>query len=58
MMVTPEGIDVEVMVSTGNTQQVIPNVLNMDYRTAKPACSQLGFYVEIENSVSDSYTKD
>ena len=58
MMVTPEGIDVEVMVSTGNTQQVIPNVLNMDYRTASATLRQLGFYVEILNTVSDSYPRD
>ncbi len=58
MMVTPEGIEVEIMVSTGNTQQQIPNVLNMDYRTASATLRQLGFYVEILNTVSDSYPRD
>ena len=58
MMVTPEGIDVSILVSTGNTQSVIPDVLNMDYRTASAALRQLGFYVEIQNTVSDSYTQD
>ena len=58
MMVTPEGIDVSILVSTGNTQSVIPDVLNMDYRAASATLRQLGFYVEIQNTVSDSYTKD
>ena len=58
MMVTPEGIDVEIMVSTGNTQSVIPDLLNMDYRNASAALRQLGFYVEIQNTVSDSYRRD
>ena len=58
MMVTPEGIDVEIMVSTGNTQNNVPDVLNMDYRTASAVLRQAGFYVEIVNTVSDSYTRD
>ena len=58
MMVTPEGIDVEIMVSTGNTQNTVPDVLNMDYRTASAVLRQAGFYVEIQNTVSDSYTRD
>ena len=58
MMVTPEGIDVEIMVSTGNTQNTVPDVLNMDYRTASAILRQAGFYVEILNTVSDSYTRD
>ncbi len=58
MMVTPEGIDVEIMVSTGNTQNRVPDVLNMDYRTASATLRQAGFYVEIVNTVSDSYTRD
>ena len=55
---TPEGIDVEIMVSTGNTQNTVPDVLNMDYRTASAILRQAGFYVEIVNTVSDSYTRD
>ena len=58
MMVTPEGIDVEIMVSTGNKQNTIPDVLNMDYRTASAILRQAGFYVEIQNTVSESYTRD
>lgn len=58
MMVTPEGIDVEIMVSTGNTQNTVPNVLNTDYRTASATLRQAGFYVEILNTVSESYRSD
>ena len=55
MMVTPEGIDVEIMVSTGETQNTVPDVLNSDYRTASAALRQAGFYVEILNTVSETY---
>ena len=58
MMLTPEGIDVEIMVSTGNTQNAVPDVLNTDYRAASAALRQAGFYVELQNTVSDSYTRD
>ena len=58
MMVTPEGINVEIMVSTGNTQMTIPDVLGKDYRTASAELRQSGFYVEIINTVSDTYQRD
>lgn len=58
MMVTPEGINVQITVSTGNTQNSVPEVLNMDYRTASALLRQAGFYVELQNTVSDSYTRD
>ena len=58
MMVTPEGIDVTLIVSTGDTLSVVPDVINMDYRVASAMLRQSGFYVEIENSISDSYTRD
>ncbi len=58
MMVTPEGIDVELTVSTGDVMAQVPDVINMDYRSASSIMRQSGFYVEIENSISDTYTKD
>ncbi len=58
MMVTPDGINVEISVSTGNTQNAVPEVLNMDYRSASALLRQAGFYVELQNTVSDSYTRD
>ena len=58
MMVTPEGIGVTLIVSTGDMLSVVPDVINMDYRMASATLRQYGFYVEIENSVSDSFTRD
>ena len=58
MMVTPDGIDVTLIVSTGDTLSSVPDVINMDYRTASALLRQYGFYVEIENSVSDIYTRN
>jgi len=58
MMVTPDGIHVELTVSTGDVLAEVPDVVNTDYRTASSVLRQSGFYVEIENSISDSFTKD
>ena len=58
MMVTPEGINVSLIVSSGDTMSQVPNVINMDYRIASATLRQAGFYVEITNEISDSYTKD
>jgi len=58
IMVTPDGIDVTLIVSTGDTLSSVPDVINMDYRTASALLRQYGFYVEIENSVSDIYTRN
>ncbi len=58
MMVIPEGISVELTVSTGDVMAEVPDVINIDYRTASNILRQTGFYVEIENSISDSYNKD
>ena len=58
MMLTPEGIGVTLIVSTGDTLSTVPDVINLDYRVASATLRQYGFYVEIENSVSDSYTRN
>ena len=58
MMVTPEGISVQLMVSSGNTLARVPDVVNMDYRYASALLRQAGFYVELENAMSESYTRD
>ena len=58
MMVTPEGIRVELTVSTGTVFTAVPNVVNIDYREAKNRLQQAGFQVEIENATSNSVTKD
>jgi eukaryotic-like serine/threonine-protein kinase len=58
MMVTPEGISVELTVSTGTVFTAVPDVVNIDYREAKTRLEQAGFQVEIENATSDSVAKD
>ena len=58
MMVTPEGIEVELSVSTGMVFSPVPDVVNMDYREATNRLQQAGFLVDVENVTSDSVTKD
>lgn len=58
MMVSPSGIEVELAVSSGVTMTPVPDVINIDYREATKQLKQAGFYVEIENVVSDSVAPD
>ena len=58
MMITPEGIKVELSVSTGMVFTEVPDVVNLDYREAKTRLQQAGFIVDIENATSASITKD
>lgn len=58
MMITPEGIKVELSVSTGMVFAPVPDVTNLDYREAKNRLQQAGFVVDIENATSNSVTKD
>lgn len=58
IMMSSDGIDVELTVSTGMTLSAVPAVVNMDYREAMLALTQAGFYAEIENVTSDSVTRD
>lgn len=58
MMITPDGIAVELSVSTGVVLTPVPNVTNMDYREATLELQRAGFAVEVENSTSDSVSKD
>lgn len=58
MMITPEGIKVELTVSTGIILTPVPNVVNMDYREALLELDKAGFEVEVENSTSDMVSKD
>ena len=57
-MITPEGIKVELSVSTGMVFTAVPDVINLDYREAKNRLQQAGFVVDIENATSNSVTKD
>ena len=58
MMITPEGIKVELAVSTGMVFTTVPDVTNLDYREARNRLQQAGFIVDIENATSNSVTKD
>ena len=55
---TPDGIAVELSVSTGVVLTPVPDVTNMDYREATLELQRAGFAVEVENSTSDSVSKD
>lgn len=58
MMITPDGIAVELSVSTGVVLTPVPDVTNIDYREATLELQRAGFAVEVENSTSDSVSKD
>ena len=58
MMITPDGIRVELHVSTGMVFNAVPDVINLDYREAKNRLQQAGFIVDIENATSSTVTKD
>ena len=58
MMVTPGGIEVELTVSSGADQNVVPDVLNMGYADAVAAIQNAGFVAEIENATSDSVARN
>ena len=58
MMVTPGGIKVELMVSSGADELAVPNVLNMNYTDAVEAIQAAGFVAEIENTTSDSVARN
>lgn len=58
MMITSEGIDVELTVSTTADIAPVPNVIGMDYREAISILNQAGFPTEVQNAVSSDYAKD
>ena len=58
MMVTPGGIQVELTVSSGANQYVVPDVLNMSYTDAVAVIQNAGFVAEIENATSDSVARN
>lgn len=58
MMLTPDGITVELSVSTGVVLTPVPDVLGMDYREAILELQNAGFTVDVENATSESVPKD
>ena len=58
MMITPEGIRVDLTVSSGVVLTPVPDVTNLDYREATLELQKAGLNVEIENTTSDTVNKD
>lgn len=58
MMLTPDGISVELSVSTGVVLTPVPDVSGMDYREAMLTLQNAGFTVDVENATSESVPKD
>ena len=58
MMITPDGIAVELTVSTGMVSAVVPEIVGIDYRDARELLQNAGFIVDIENERSDVIDKD
>ena len=58
MMVTPDGIEVELTVSSGTDMSAIPDVVNLNYNEAVAIIRDAGFIPEIVNSTSDSVARD
>ena len=58
MMLSPSGVNVQLTVSSGATLVPVPDIIGMDYREAGAVLKQSGFYVEIENIISDSIAQN
>lgn len=58
MMLTPDGISVELSVSTGVVLTAVPDVAGIDYREAILSMQNAGFTVEVENATSSTVPKD
>ena len=58
LMVTEEGMNVRLNVSSGYVLTDVPNVVGKDYREASLELQNAGFSVEISNVVSSSVAKD
>lgn len=58
LMITDNGMDVTLSVSTGYILNEVPNVVNLDYREATLLLENAGFVVEVTNVTSASVTKD
>lgn len=58
LMITDNGMDVTLSVSTGYILNEVPNVVNLDYREATLLLENAGFVVEVTNVTSASVAKD
>ena len=58
IMMSPGGVEVNLSVATGDTVATVPDVSNMDYRTATAVLRQVGLYIEVQNAYSESVEHD
>ena len=58
IMTDPEGIDIELKVSTGKQMIEVPSVINKEYRDAQTALQKAGFVVENDFITSDTVTEN
>ncbi|NLH01918.1 MAG: PASTA domain-containing protein, partial [Clostridiales bacterium] len=57
IMISDEGIDIELTVSTGILKTKMPDLVNHEYREAKLILEKLSFAVEVETVPSDTITE-
>ena len=58
IMVTPGGVEVNLSVATGDTVATVPDVSNLDYRTATAVLRQVGLYIEVVNTYAETVDRD
>ena len=58
VMKDSQGVDVDLIVSTGIQMLEMPDVINKEYRDAQMTLQKSGFVVELEYATSDSVTQD
>ena len=58
IMMTPGGVEVNMSVSIGDTVATVPDVSNLDYRAATAVLRQVGLYIEVMNSYSETIERD
>ena len=58
IMMTPGGVEVNLSVATGDTVATVPDVSNLDYRTATAMLRQVGLYIEVINAYAETVDRD
>lgn len=58
LMLVPEGIDIDLVVSSGIQMITMPDVINKEFRQVKSDLEKLGLVVTIDYEVSETITKD
>ena len=58
IMITPGGVEVNLSVSIGDTVATVPDVSNLDYRSATAVLRQVGLYIEVLNNYSEAIERD